>query len=85
MKLALFLLVLLPLALATSVEKRGILEFLGLGHLVDFGQLKVIVQGILNKVGSDANEQNCESACHETLSVDESHLFHTLCTPLCRS
>ncbi|XP_076444417.1 uncharacterized protein LOC143282649 [Babylonia areolata] len=85
MKIAVVLLVLMPLALSTEVDSRGLLEFLGFNHLIDFSLLKQTAQKILNEVGSDATEQNCESACHTVLIVDQSHLIHSICSPLCRS
>ncbi|XP_076444416.1 uncharacterized protein LOC143282648 [Babylonia areolata] len=85
MKIAVVLLVLMPLALSTEVDKRGLLEFLGFGHLLSLQDLKETAQNILDKVGSDATEQSCESACHTVLIVDQSHLIHSICSPLCRS
>ncbi|KAL8562485.1 hypothetical protein ACOMHN_008629 [Nucella lapillus] len=85
MKLALVLLVLLPFAMSAPMDKRGILDFLGLSHLLDIQELKQTVQQILDTVGSDASEQACESTCHNLLFVDQSNVIHTLCNPICRS
>ncbi|XP_076445526.1 uncharacterized protein LOC143283237 [Babylonia areolata] len=84
MKCVLALLVLLPLAFSLPKEERGLLDF-GFPHFIDFPFIRQKVQEILDKVGSDASEQQCEATCHNLFSVDESHLIHTVCTPLCRS
>ncbi|XP_076444397.1 uncharacterized protein LOC143282634 [Babylonia areolata] len=84
MKIALALLVLLPLAFSVQLEERSLLN-LGFPHLIDIQFIKNKVQEILDKVGSDASEQQCEATCHNVFTVDESHLIHKVCSPLCRS
>ncbi|XP_076444400.1 uncharacterized protein LOC143282636 [Babylonia areolata] len=88
MKFVLVLLALLPLAFSMTAEDRGLFDLFHFGFpdLIDTTYIKNKVQEVLNVLGSDATEQQCESACHGTFSsVDESHLIHTICTPLCRS
>ncbi|KAK7108146.1 uncharacterized protein [Littorina saxatilis] len=88
MKFAVVLLVVLPLALASPVDKRGALDFLGLSHLGDvfnLGKLKETAQHIVDNLGTDASEAQCETQCHGFLSVEPTHLLHTVCTPLCKS
>ncbi|KAL8562480.1 hypothetical protein ACOMHN_008624 [Nucella lapillus] len=83
MKFAVVLLALLPLVFSTSVEKR--LINLGFGNVINIGFIRQKVQEILDRLGSDITEQRCEVACHDTFAVDENHLVHTVCTPVCRS
>ncbi|KAL8562483.1 hypothetical protein ACOMHN_008627 [Nucella lapillus] len=83
MKFAVVLLALLPLVLSTPVEKR--LINLGFNHLLDIQFIIHKVQEILDKVGSDISEQQCEETCHNSFTVDQTHLVHTVCKPICKS
>ncbi|XP_076444395.1 uncharacterized protein LOC143282633 isoform X2 [Babylonia areolata] len=85
MKIAVVLLLLVPVAMSTEINKRSFLSHLGFPHLVDLEFIKAKTQEILDKIGSDESLQRCQDTCHNVLSGDESGLIHTLCNPLCRS
>ncbi|XP_067650241.1 uncharacterized protein [Haliotis asinina] len=55
MKVAIFLLCLLPLAFC---EKRFVL-----GDILDSGEIKKLVNAVVEKFGSDATEKQCEQEC----------------------
>merc|ERR1712098_54398 len=56
-----------------------------LDSVLDLGVVKTAVKDLLDVVGADATEQQCEAACHNLVMGDETALLHTLCTPICRS
>merc|ERR1712121_571002 len=75
--------VLLPLALAG--EKRFILDNLNLGSLLSMfssADLKNYVNQIVDQVGSDATEVQCETACMDVMKSD---LLDTACPFICNS
>merc|ERR1712121_565800 len=75
--------VLLPLALAG--EKRFILDNLNLGNLLSMfshADLKNYVNQIVDQVGSDATEVQCETACMDVMASD---LLDTACPFICNS
>ncbi|XP_067649568.1 uncharacterized protein [Haliotis asinina] len=55
MKVAIFLICLLPLAFC---EKRFVL-----GNILDNGEIHKLVNAVVNKFGSSATEQQCEQEC----------------------
>jgi len=54
-------------------------------NLVDLDVVKDAVKQLLDTLGQDASEQQCEAKCHTLVMGDETALLHTLCTPICRS
>ena len=80
MKLAIVLLVLLPLAFAVP-QKRFILSTFGL----DANVLRNTVQDLLDLIGADGTEELCEDQCHELIMGPGTYLIHTLCSPICKS
>ncbi|XP_071108490.1 uncharacterized protein [Haliotis cracherodii] len=62
MKVAIFLLCLLPLAFA---EKKALL-----GNILDGGEIHHLVQAVVTKFGSDATEQDCEQECKVLFTND---------------
>ncbi|MCI3732316.1 hypothetical protein MP965_26110 [Escherichia coli] len=78
MKIALVLLVLLPLAFARpQLDKRQLFG-------VDMSQLRVVLQDVLTQLGSDPSEQQCEASCHQAIAREESTL-HLGCDLICAS
>ncbi|XP_071108554.1 uncharacterized protein [Haliotis cracherodii] len=55
MKVAIFLLCLLPLAFA---EKKALFA-----NILDTGEILNLVKSVVEKFGSDATEQDCEQEC----------------------
>ena len=53
--------------------------------LLNIDLVRNTVQDLLDIVGLDATEQQCESGCHGLILGDETTLLHTFCTPICRS
>merc|ERR1719369_194160 len=54
-------------------------------NVVDLDVVKDAVKLLLDTLGTDATEQQCEAKCHTLVLGDETALLHTLCTPICRS
>nr|ABB76764.1 vdg3 [Mytilus edulis] len=77
MKLALVLLVLLPVVFSTP-QKRLIFD-----TLFQTDELKTLVDGIVGTVGTDATEQACETECHTLIQTD--HLLQFGCPLICKS
>jgi len=71
-----FVLVLLPLAFANP-SKRFIL-----GDILDSEQTNALVQQIVDTVGSDATEQQCETQC---MAILNNALLDTACPFVCSS
>ena len=80
MKLAIVLLVLLPLAFAAP-QKRFFLSTFGL----DANVLRNFVQDLLDLIGADGTEEACEAECHRLIDSPRTYLIHTVCRPICRS
>ncbi|KAK7116527.1 uncharacterized protein [Littorina saxatilis] len=80
MRSALIFLALVPLVFSYP-EKRLFLDTFGL----DLNVIKATVQHILDTLGTDATEQQCEGVCHGFVKGDDGALLHTFCTPVCRS
>ncbi|XP_046379443.2 uncharacterized protein LOC124151142 [Haliotis rufescens] len=62
MKVAIFLLCLLPLAFA---EKKALL-----GNILDGGEIHKLVSSVIEKFGSDATEAQCEKECTTLFTND---------------
>ncbi|XP_071157627.1 uncharacterized protein [Mytilus edulis] len=77
MKLALVLLVLLPVVFSTP-QKRLIFD-----TLFQTDELKTLIDGIVGTVGTDATEQACEAECHTLIQAD--HLLQFGCPLICKS
>ncbi|XP_046363926.1 uncharacterized protein LOC124140423 [Haliotis rufescens] len=76
MKLALLVLVLLPLVYCDSLIDQ-------FKHLFDFDELKSLVQKIADTVGSDPVETACEAEC--TTILHSNALLTSGCDLICRS
>merc|ERR1711860_465231 len=78
MKLAIAVLVMLPLVFGAPQQKRILLDSLGL----DTAHLHDVQQQIYNALGADATEQMCEAECHK-LAHDT--LFDFGCDLACKT
>ncbi|KAK6166112.1 hypothetical protein SNE40_022878 [Patella caerulea] len=81
MKLALLLVVVLPLAFAAPApEKRFLIE--DFSKIFNVVELKNIIQDIVNKAGTDASETACENECRTVITAT---ILEDTCPVICKS